>query len=186
MIASCASRMHAALSIIGSIVPAPGVVYEHPDEPLGRVEATPHDVVAPPVRAEEPTEVMDRGAGQLHLTVPLVAHRGRVARADAHHRDVLVLAGDELTQRERRFVHFVEAVPPLLPAPRRGCRRSPRRRSSPGRGRARPRTPASRARPPGPPPRTPGRAGSIAARTGGHERVERSAQRGHARGRGVA
>ena len=110
MIASCASRMNAALSIVASA----GVVDQHPDQPLGRVEATPHDVVAPPVGAEEPTEVMDRGARELHLAVPFVAHRGRVARADAHHRDVLVLAGDELAQRERRFVDFVEAVPPLL------------------------------------------------------------------------
>ena len=181
MIASCASADAARpCRSVGSA----RVVDEHPDEALGRVEATPHDVVAAPVRAEEPTEVMDRGARQLHLAVPLVAHRSRVARADAHHRDVLVLAGDELAQRERRFVDLVEAVPPLL---RRGVesrRRSPRRRSSPGRGRAPPRTPASPARPPATAATNSGRRRIGRARTGRHERIRaRCATRARPRSR---
>ena len=63
--------------------------------------------------AEEPTEVMI--AVPASFTWPCRSSHTEVAsRGLTRTTDVLVLAGDELTPRERRFVDLVEAVPPLL------------------------------------------------------------------------
>ena len=87
---------------------------ERPDESFGRVQPSPQDVVEPPGLAEEPPEVMQSAARQLGAVFGLVDDVSCVARAHAQYLYVVVLAGQQLSQCEGRFVIGRKVGPQLF------------------------------------------------------------------------